>query len=208
MCVIVYKPKDVPYPSEDIISACWDANSHGAGYMLSSDNGLDIVKGIMDKKIFMKEYRKFIFDGPVVFHFRIASHGAVDKYNTHPWRVNNKLAMVHNGIIDFCGTDRTVSDSKVFAEHLKHFDLSNNSHKIILEKAIGSNNKIVTLDNLGNVTILNEKSGSWQDGIWYSNTYWQYRNMKYDIIEFDNSDYIWNQRLGTYVLKPTKYYDA
>lgn len=207
MCVIVYKPKDVPYPSENIISACWDANSHGAGYMLASGDQLVVVKGIMGKKKFMREYRKFIHKGPVIFHFRIASHGKVNAANTHPWHVTNKLAMVHNGIIDFCGTDRNVSDSKVFAEILSNFNIGNPYHRVILSKAIGINNKVVTLDNLGNVQFLNENSGKWKDKIWYSNTYWD-RSPSYDMIPFDGNDWIWDSKKQTYSLKPTKCHDA
>lgn len=206
MCVIVYKPKNIPYPSEDIISSCWDANSHGAGYMLSVNNQLIVRKGIMNKSLFMKEYNSLKHNDSVVFHFRIASHGEVNAKNTHPWKVTDKLAIVHNGIIDFCGRNNKVSDSKIFASHLSNFNLCNQSHKIILEQAIGPNNKIVALNNFGTVTILNESSGKWLNDIWYSNIYWKSRMLKNDEIDFNKDYYIFDKESKTFVIRKRKQY--
>jgi hypothetical protein len=40
-----------------------------------------------------------------------------------------------------------------------------------LEKVIGSNNKLLFIDNNFNISIVNESAGVWRDGCWLSNEY-------------------------------------
>jgi hypothetical protein len=48
MCIIVYKPKGIELPKEDILKNCFDNNADGAGYMYAHKGKVLIHKGFMD----------------------------------------------------------------------------------------------------------------------------------------------------------------
>ena len=109
-----------------------------------------------------------------VLHFRITTSGKEDKLNTHPHRVNNKLAFVHNGVIaDLSDAQSVESDTVKFKNLLSALPfgfMDNPTLKYLLEfYAVENHSKFVFMDNLGRVDIFNEKAGTWEGGLWYSN---------------------------------------
>lgn len=107
--------------------------------------------------------------GDIAIHFRIASHGAINGKNCHPWKIRDNVLMMHNGIISWCGQDLTVSDSKILAGKLSNYNFTKEGVEI-LGHAIDSRNKLVVMTP-EETHIVNEDSGEWVDDIWYSNTY-------------------------------------
>jgi hypothetical protein len=56
----------------------------------------------------------------------------------------------------------------------------------LVEKAIGSSNKFVLLNNKGEYKIINEKAGVWENGVWYSNSTYSYQKYKPSTTTFKN----------------------
>jgi predicted glutamine amidotransferase len=98
--------------------------------------------------------------------------GLVDKANTHPHRINDRVAIAHNGILSGYGTGKHVSDTGLFVKlvlsQLPKNWWDNTGIQRLLEDAIGVSNKMVLMTNTGRVQIYNEPAGEWEDGAWYS----------------------------------------
>ena len=129
-------------------------------------------------KEFYKEYKPHE-NKQVLLHFRIKTHGPIDKNNCHPFLVNSGLGFIHNGIISGYGDDKQ-SDTidfnksilqKIVAKH-GNMGLFDDPMVELIENVIGYS-KLVFLDRHGNYRIMNEKKGSWHDGVWYSNNSWK-----------------------------------
>ncbi len=108
MCVIIHKPKNVTI-EENILRMCWDKNSNGAGFMYSEDNKLIVKRGYMKFKRFEKNFRN-VEDKELIIHFRLASCGKVAPELCHPFKINENLAVVHNGHINLDIDDEDMSD--------------------------------------------------------------------------------------------------
>ena len=183
MCVIAIKNKGVAMPNAKALKAMWDANDDGAGFMYTLDNKVFIEKGFMHlhnlekslKALSMRVSKKNIDmkDIPMVFHFRITTHGGTSPQNTHPFPVSPKadhlkslevsteLAVAHNGIISgMSDTDTTMSDTMIYITDIlsplatlnKRF-YENNGGKTILENTIGGS-KLAFLDKKGAITTI------------------------------------------------------
>lgn len=175
MCIAIYKPKDKIIP-KDVLETCWNVNDDGAGFMYAENKKLHIKKGYMDFESFYNEYKEHQHKNAVI-HFRITTHGETNEDNTHPFVVGDNLAFVHNGIISAVSTaDNTkFSDTYHFNKKiLNKLYMSDNRFikkqhfKDLIKEYVGYS-KLVFMDNKGRVTIINEASGTWDDGVWYSN---------------------------------------
>ena len=138
----------------------------------------------------------------------MATHGSVSLDNTHPFYVNDKVALVHNGILHCVEDDKKNdrSDTRVFAEDvLKPMLRGGNglllvpSFKEMAEHFIGRNNIVVTMDYRGNMAFINGAEGDRIDieegtfagqTYWVSNTFWQYQAWKQPInTHWSNTDW-------------------
>lgn len=116
MCVICAKPAGVPMPDDSTIRTMWANNPDGAGLMWADGKAVHISKGLMTLDDLYKALKSIAsrtnLDAvPVVLHFRIATHGGVNKACTHPFPLSAKAAdltrtkttcgvgIAHNGII-------------------------------------------------------------------------------------------------------------
>jgi hypothetical protein len=193
MCVIAFKPREVPVDME-VLKHCWDKNDDGAGLMFAENGVLKIAKGFMKWRSFRRYIKRrgidTFTDLPVAFHFRIATHGTVKEQNCHPFTINKNLAMMHNGIIrkvdSMIGKDEDISDSEFFA--YRYVIQAFNSIDIdclktgmpineLFDEFIGSS-RLLFMDNDGEIALVNERGGSWpQLGLgkdwWFSNTLWK-----------------------------------
>lgn len=182
MCIAIMKPKGFTV-SEKALKTCWQGNDDGAGFMFSDGGKLHLYKGYMNWDTFLDSYRwatTAYTRSPFVIHFRIGTGGTVSPENCHPFLINDTLGFVHNGILPDIDTELMEGscDSAIFCEdvlrQLPEGWLSNKYLRLTIEgycKETAS--KFVFLDNLGNVTIMNERSGHWHNGVWYSN--WSYK---------------------------------
>lgn len=173
MCIAIYKPegKLIPY---DTLKRCFNANSDGAGYMFHKNGKLHVFKGYFTMEDFWKAYKKDQ-KKECVIHFRIKTHGEINEENCHPYRVNDNLAFVHNGVISGY-TDPKKSDTWLFNEDILqpfvrrwgNLEIFEDPIKKLIESRIGYS-KLIFMDNQGNTKIFNEDKGNWDDGVWYSN---------------------------------------
>ncbi len=176
MCIIVYVPADTQRPSLNTLEECWKTNSHGAGFMYAADGQLVIKKGFMNERDFFKAWKKVPEKVAVVAHFRIRSHGDISAALTHPFIVNKQCALVHNGILNIQvpkEVEKTQSDTSYFVEavlgELQADWYKIGAYKFLVEQYLGAGNKLVVMDAAGHVEIFSEKSGIWDEGVWYSN---------------------------------------
>lgn len=187
MCVAIYKPASIPTPDLKTLKECWEANPDGAGFAMYKNGSIEIHKGFMKWKDFENAYKKYglsTFYGPLLLHFRIATHGKVIPGNAHPFPISNLKeelqsvnlvlkdsdCLIHNGILPITPSDKTISDSMELCKRLSRFD-SVTQVMGLLNEFLGSN-KIAIMDRYGRVTIW----GDWIDvgGVWFSNLIWQY----------------------------------
>ena len=174
MCIAIMKSANKKI-SKSTLRRCYDANPDGAGFMYAEDKKLVVKKGYFTFKEFYKEYKPH-GDKQALIHFRIKTHGPIDKDNCHPFLVNNSLGFIHNGIISGYGNNKK-SDTIEFNEAIlqkivaKHGNnsLFDDPMVELIENVIGYS-KLVFLDRHGNYKIMNENKGSWDNGIWYSNS--------------------------------------
>ena len=177
MCIAIMKSANKKI-NKATLRRCYDANPDGAGFMYAEDKQLHVKKGYFTFKEFYKEYKPH-GDKQVLIHFRIKTHGPIDKDNCHPFLVNSGLGFIHNGIISGYGSN-TKSDTIEFNESILQKIVSKHGNNSLfddpmvelIENVIGYS-KLVFLDRHGNYTIMNEKKGNWNDGVWYSNMSWK-----------------------------------
>ena len=187
MCIAILKTKEGVI-TDDALRNSFNNNKDGSGIAFTINNQLYYVKGIFDVNTFIETVRKYekLCDNNMLIHCRISTGGNIDKANCHPHVINNTCVMIHNGIIHDLPIEKDNSDTVIYCRDiLSKFstdDLMHNKalHRLII-KDIGSYNKFVFLNNLGEYTILNEKCGVWDNGVWYSNTSYKPRTIyKYE----------------------------
>jgi hypothetical protein len=156
--------------------------------MFAQDGKIVVIKGIMKFKVLWATLLKHM-NRKLVVHFRIGTQGTKTEDNTHPFLINDNLAVCHNGI--FAGfkqvietkdgnvttiTPTDLSDTAVFVETvLKKLNpkfLSNSGIRELLEHyCVSERSKLVFMDGQGRVRIFNESAGEWKDGMWFSNSF-------------------------------------
>ena len=189
MCIIAIKKKNIPLPDEKIFKTMFDNNSDGAGFMYNQNGKVIIQKGYMTYDNFinaLNEVEKNIntLSTAMIFHFRIATHGAVSKSMCHPFPLSSKINMikrcdstcklgiVHNGIIPI-QPRKGISDTaeyimsvlSVTSKHHPEFYKSKKIRKAILAEI---KSKMAFLDGNGDVYTVGEFVTD--NGIMYSNT--------------------------------------
>ncbi len=152
MCVIIHKPASAPIPSK-LFQQSWDSNPHGAGIMWRTKSGVKSIKGLMTLAAFNKAIVDIPANVETAYHFRLATHGPIDKVNTHPWKVGKRSHMMHNGIIRGLDIDPEVSDSRLMADTLG--DTATTSWWAVLALA-GEHNKFIIM--APNITY---RTGEW-----------------------------------------------
>ncbi len=188
MCVIVYKPAGTTI-TRRMLKACYETNDDGAGMAFAVNNRLYVSRGYFGFRRLYRYFRKIERTYPeanILLHFRLATSGGVSADKCHPFYVNENLAFAHNGVFPKMGSD-VESDTQEFnrtiLQCLPENFLKNEEIKNELErwcKETGS--KLAFMDNKGEVTLLNEDGGVWEDGIWFSNMIWKWTNYdNYDI---------------------------
>jgi len=199
MCIIVIKPAGVKMPAIETLENCWYNNNDGAGLMYASGGTVHIEKGFMSLKTFKDALNRLkksidIVNTPIVFHFRITTHGGTSPGNTHPFPVTEKipllqltkskapLAVAHNGIISIKPSRKDISDTMeyIINQLAPLYQLKKDFYKHEAGKKLVYNfikSKMVFLDGAGRI----ETVGQFEEdkGILYSNfSYCSYINYK------------------------------
>lgn len=181
MCLIIHIPagKNV---SKRIVANATRTNSDGSGVMFSMDNELFFEKKVVWQPRQLAKYLRSLVEYDRTVHFRMATHGQTNEENTHPFvcgtNEGRQWALVHNGIIGTIDRPNSAySDTWHFAQEMKSIldddpdVLDKEVFRSMIADYIGSQNKVVFMDNFGKSYIVNEKQGTYTDGCWYSNTY-------------------------------------
>lgn len=192
MCIAIFKPEGVKIEKE-VLENCFINNDDGAGYAVMLKRGMKVKKGFFE---FDRFYQSFSchMDCQAIIHFRIATHGTIEETSCHPFVIDKKVAVCHNGILsnmpgvysEYIGSSRFKkdltpvdlrSDTQIFCDDIltplikEHPGFwRTGSGKRLIELAIGPSNKLIMLDSMGNAVIFNEDKGVWDDDCWFSNT--------------------------------------
>lgn len=171
----------------DHLKNSWENNTDGAGILFIKDNKMAVYKEMASFDAFYDKYLEIKRNhghNNIVLHFRISTHGKINKDNCHPFLVDDELGFVHNGMIYDVPTSVDYSDTYMFNEKYlklmkKGFDRSDEIMDMIA-MYIGTGNKLIFLNANDEYTIVNEKAGHWHKGSWFSNTSYQRINDYYD----------------------------
>lgn len=170
MCIAILKPKGVPI-SKETLETCCKTNPDGMGFAYIDGNKM-YIKKYMKFEDFYPDFEKVQDKSTMLIHFRIATHGKVEVNNCHPFWLNKRMALVHNGIISGYGNKESKSDTRDFIDRvigkISWKEMKNPAYRELVGKAIGYS-KFAILDITGQYWIINESSGYWHEGIWYSN---------------------------------------
>lgn len=167
MCVIIWAPCGTIPDSQ--VTKAMSTHPDGWGFTVVTKRGLATYRSIIYND-FLAAWRRRT-KGPVLFHARWATHGQICTEHCHPFGVNKKLVMAHNGIIPGFGS-KDKSDTLDFVEEviqpMPEWFLAEAGIMRLIAAAIG-NSKLVFLTSKGEVTIVNEHLGVWKEKRWYSN---------------------------------------
>lgn len=184
MCIAIFKPASKVI-SKDYLRNAFENNSDGAGFLVHDPKANELLcyKGFFKFRDFWNKYSQFS-RMKCIIHFRIRTSGKRDEPNCHPFMVNANLGFIHNGVISINRPKECFSDTWHFNQRIRHFlekvpfAWEKDSLRRFFDK-IGSKeyssiglggSKFIFMDSNGKHAIFNEKAGTWEDGVWYSNT--------------------------------------
>lgn len=178
MCVIVHQPEGA-HIDKATAKKLWEVNSHGGGFAYITDAGSVKVEKSMEFESYWRAFETARSQNPqrdFILHMRIATHGAINLDNVHPFEVDEHTVMVHNGIIHGVKDDPQMSDTRVFIRdvlsHLPPDWLDREEFVSMVEDWIGWSKLtfLTTSPHLKNtVYILNKQKGVLHKGMWLSN---------------------------------------
>lgn len=204
MCLIIHNPLGEPIPEEWIRNAR-ENNPHGFGIMWPENERVNTIRGMMDVDSILS-----IISGlqgkQYACHFRYRTHGETNVKQCHPHKlINDKLYMMHNGILGAFPAHPTQSDTALFAKSLRKeiysgkFDYNLFFSDEVIESfnaSVGSN-KLLFMDETGRTAIVNEKLGAWKNGVWLSNISSTMKQSKYYHLYDDEWEYYAYPTLAT-----------
>jgi predicted glutamine amidotransferase len=185
MCVIIEKPAGVAFDEADIRAAA-TRNDDGFGYMYFDPATKRIVtkKGLITNNDDVVAEFKRLTPYHVAYHFRMKTHGKVCDEQAHPFQVLSRdrhgidMYFMHNGIISDVGSTVDESDTQAFNRLIlkpllgsKPGMIKSAAFKKLIEKYIGTGNKLLFMYGDGKVIKFNESAGTTFKECWVSNTY-------------------------------------
>lgn len=113
MCLIVVKPAGNVIP-DHVIESAYEYNSDGFGIMHDGKARRWQHRSPEEIKALLKP----LSDTDVAVHFRMATDGKVSRNNAHPFKLQNKAFLMHNGILSKYRTspDADKSDTREFID--------------------------------------------------------------------------------------------
>jgi glutamine amidotransferase len=160
----------------ELARAC-ESNPDGFGFAYLAHDVIEYVN-TFDSDEAIREFDKFCKrypNGIGVFHARYATHGAVNVDNCHPFQVDSKTVLAHNGILPLTPaegdkrSDTALLAEQVMPEWMPWLDSPEISD---LERWMAGNKVAILTTHKrlrDSIYILNESLGHWRDGCWYSN---------------------------------------
>ncbi len=183
MCLIVLIPQGTDIPEKAIRASWTTGNDDGAGFAFSDGSGVVEIRKPFWKLKGLNKALKSVHSrvsafSDIVVHLRFATHGTLNADNTHPFSLDKgNVALAHNGILE--GFGESVSYLQDTESDTRHFcrvvlgmreaeQLGAPGFLTWLEKTIGAWNKLALLFADGRSAIVNEDSGEWREGCWFS----------------------------------------
>ena len=191
MCLAIYKPAGVEVPHKNMRNG-FENHSDGAGIAWAANGVLHLKKGMFKVDEVIEQYEK-VKQYPCLIHFRKATHGKIDAVNCHPFLFDdNKLALVHNGILSIKCSIEGLSDTAHFVKQvleplIKNYRIPINDGALnyLITTSIGTD-RLAIMDRNGITYIFNENGGTWEENVWYSNTTFRY-SYKANIYDYSHS---------------------
>ena len=177
MCLIITQPNGMTLSRAHLLDI-YARNGDGFGIMRAVGGVLHTWRTVGDASDMLALYYAHAAGRECVLHWRMATHGAVDVDNAHPFTLTRDVAFVHNGVLDVGTPTRGKSDTWHMARHVLAPMARDNADALFaadtvhaLGGLIGSSNKFVFMHADGRVAIVNRASGVEYRNCWYSNTY-------------------------------------
>lgn len=179
MCLLILKPAGIRLPSAEEVRRAWTRNRDGGGFSFREPDGtLTLCKGIFCVDSMIASMNEHLTPAmEVVIHLRYSTHSGDKIKNCHPHRIGDGHLGVcsHNGVIDVPHR-KGESDTRAYIRQIIEPLMREANGKIsktmarVIGRDIGTNNKLVITPAEGPSVIVNEESGVWQDGLWWSNS--------------------------------------
>ena len=178
MCLIITQPAGHTLAKSHLLDIA-ARNGDGFGIMRADGGTLRVWRVVSNNpNDMLRAYYAHAAGRACVLHWRMATHGAVDVANAHPFRLTRDIAVVHNGVLDVGTPTAGKSDTWHMARHVLAPIARDNPDALftpdmahVLGGMIGTSNKLVFLHADGRMAVVNEASGVHHAGRWYSNTY-------------------------------------
>ena len=185
MCLLITGPsqsiRSTLLHTPRLLENIYASNADGIGAMYPSTRGLQTPKTLPKTA---QQARRFIESLPVdsrnlALHWRMRTHGDVNKANCHPYTVvPGQLEMMHNGILHTGNkADPRMSDTWHFIQNYLA-PLSKHGAGLIHEPALATliadfigDNRFAFMTDDGRLTVVNRDSGIEHQDLWFSNTY-------------------------------------
>jgi hypothetical protein len=180
MCIAITARKGYQVPFAHLQEG-FRSNPHGAGFAYANpETGTVVVeKGFFTFKDLWERFTLVNGTHDLMVHCRWSTEAGKNALNCHPWQVDNRHAMMHNGVLkEYTGFHNGLSDTGNFNEQIVKPMVAANPQLLktpwfnaLITQAIGSGNKVAILDADGDIQIFGEHLGNYafNGGIWYSN---------------------------------------
>lgn len=166
MCCIIYKPKNVPMPSRDILSKIKRLNHNGYGFVSTNH----FHKGL-DYRTFLCHLSEVSDDEDCIIHFRLATHGSICRANCHPFSLGD-IYFAHNGVLNVYPvadmTDSEIAFRTMVYPAIKKYGYGTQEVYRLISSFVGYS-KFAMMYN-GEVRLYGEYSKI--NGVYYSNLRW------------------------------------
>lgn len=194
MCVISIKTAEQRKWTREELGEMMGHNPDGSGFMYfdRKAGSVKIEKGFFSVEKAFNYLRRLPDDAPIVFHARIATHGAKCQGLCHPFplyavntekylspddmvksRLSCSVGLAHNGVLSLY-PESELSDTATFALFVnRHFSVEQLPYlwEVLQGSAMVNGSRLVTLDSNGEI----RKLGEWHEseGFFYSNLYFR-----------------------------------
>lgn len=176
MCIIIAQPNNVTL-AQQLLLRCWLSNSHGGGIAYVDGGQVKIFKELYNFDKYYEGYLNIREQYPkskLVLHMRIKTHGDISLDNCHPFVVNDRLAVAHNGTIsaikaEYNGKESdTAKFTREILQQLPTGFQNNPGCQRLIQEFIG-HSKLAFLSSRNEITIINPHLGEKEGDVWYSN---------------------------------------
>ena len=181
MCIAIAQPAGSRQLTTEEIRNGWSHNEDGGGYAFVRDGNITIRKSMELERfitMYLEDVAEYGDSSDFIIHMRLATHGKPNVGTTHPFKTTPTTAFAHNGIISALTplTDDKHSDSMVLNEFILQglpVDWMDRPAMVELVSEYIDGDKLVIIST-GKHTdrtfyIINEQSGEWDNGLWFSN---------------------------------------